>query len=227
MGKSSRRKARTQQTAPPEAAVSEPSGGSQLYTFTPLKLFGTGLLVLGIGFAFGVLVQASLTPSASSTAPTSSSPAPQTATPQLPSFADLQAIDGLKEHLAHDPDDLETRLRLGHALFDAGNYGEAVEHYQLYLEARPADADARTDLGVAYRRTRRSDEAAAAFRRAIQDVPGHLTAHMNLGIVLSNDLDDPAGAVAAWERYLELAPNAANSDAIRRSLEQAKERIPR
>lgn len=227
MGKSSRRKARTQQTAPPEAAVSETSGGAQLYTFTPLKLFGAGLLLLGIGFAFGVLVQASLTPSAAPAAPARAATPSQAATPQLPSFAELQAIDGLKEHLAHDPEDLDTRLRLGHALFDAGNYSEAAEHYNIYLESRPTDADARTDLGVAYRRTRRSDRAADAFRRAIQDVPGHLNAHMNLGIVLANDLDDPAGAAAAWERYLELAPNAANSDAIRRSLEQVKGRIPR
>jgi|APSaa5957512622_1039677.scaffolds.fasta_scaffold10528_2 cytochrome c-type biogenesis protein CcmH/NrfG len=227
MGKSSRRKARTQQPAPPEAAVSETSGGSQLYTFTPLKLFGTGLLVLGIGFAFGVLVQASLTPSASPTAPARAATPPQTTTPQLPSFADLQAIDGLKEHLAHDPEDLETRLRLGHALFDAGNYGEAAEHYELYLEVRPADADARTDLGIAYRRTRRSDRAADAFRRAIQDAPDHLNAHFNLGIVLANDLDDPAGAAAAWERYLKLAPNSPNSDAVRRSLDQVKGRVPR
>jgi len=227
MGKSSRRKARTQQPAPPEAAVSETSGGSQLYTFTPLKLFGSGLLLLGIGFAFGVLVQASLTPSAAPAAPARAATPAQTAAPQLPSFAELQAIDGLKEHLAHDPEDLDTRLRLGHALFDAGNYNEAAEHYELYLESRPTDADARTDLGIAYRRTRRSDRAADAFRRAIQDAPTHLNAHFNLGIVLANDLDDPAGAAAAWERYLELAPNSANSDAVRTALEQVKGRISR
>ena len=125
MGKSSRRKARTQQPAPPEAAVSETSGGSQLYTFTPLKLFGSGLLLLGIGFAFGVLVQASLTPSAAPAAPARAATPAQTAAPQLPSFAELQAIDGLKEHLAHDPEDLDTRLRLGHALF-ANAFIEAI-----------------------------------------------------------------------------------------------------
>jgi tetratricopeptide (TPR) repeat protein len=85
----------------------------------------------------------------------------------------------------------------------------------------------RTDLGIAHRRTNRSDLAARAFRRAIQDAPRHLNAHYNLGVVLAHDLNDPAGAIAAWKRYLELAPEAPNRDDVRRGLQELQSRLSR
>lgn len=227
MGKSSRRKRRAETRPEPESApLSVP--GPRVYTFTPFRLFTGCLLLLGAGFAAGVLVQASANPapsaSRSANTPSVAPASPVSPSPQLPSFGDLQAVEQLQEHLQHQPDDTATRTRLAHALFDMGNYRQAIEQYQFILEAQPANADVRTDLGIAYRRTDRSDLAAAAFRRAIQDVPTHRNAHYNLGVVLAHDLDDPAGAVAAWERFLELAPDAPNSADVRRAVQDLKNR---
>jgi len=227
MGKSSRRKRNVEFRQEPEPApLSAP--GPKVYTFTPFRLFTGSLLLLGVGFAAGVLVQASVAPapsaSRSANAP-SVAPASPTSPVQLPSFDDLQAVEQLQEHLQHEPDDIATRTRLAHTLFDMGNYRQAIEHYQFILEAQPTNADVRTDLGIAYRRTERSDLAAAAFRRAIQDAPAHRNAHYNLGIVLAHDLHDPAGAVAAWERFLELAPDAPKSADVRRFVQDLKSRL--
>lgn len=227
MGKSSRRKKRAETQLEP-TPVPVPGPGLRVYTFTPFRLFTGCLLLVGIGFAAGVLVQASVAPAPRASAamnPPAGAPPASRAPVQLPSFGDMQAVEQLKEHLRHEPDDVATRTRLAHALFDLGNYRQSIEHYQLILEIRPTDADVRTDLGIAYRRTDRSDLAAAAFRRAIQDAPRHRNAHYNLGVVLAHDLDDPAGAVAAWERFLELAPDAPNSADVRQAVQDLQNRL--
>jgi len=218
MGKASRRKKRDQVPA-------APAPSSAGYTLSPFKLFVGSLLLLGAGFTAGVLVQAGMgNRRVSSPSPVVSSPAPK-APLKMPSFGELQRIDQLKAHLEHTPEDVLTRVELGHALFDMGSYREAITHYQLVLEQQPRNADIRTDMGIAYRRTGRPDLAARAFRRAIQDDPQHVNAHYNLGVVLAHDLDDPAGAVAAWERFLELAPNSPNQGEVREAIQGLKTRL--
>ena len=216
MGKASRRK----QTKQPPATPPTPSSGG--YTLSPLKLFAGSLLLLAAGFTAGVLVQSSLGPSQPAL-----NPPPAESVPRVDLLQQLdasRAIEQFKAHLEHAPEDLETRIELGNALFDAGRYPDAIAQYQLVLEKQHRNADVRTDMGIALRRSGRSDLAAAAFRRVIQDVPDHVNAHFNLGVVLANDLDDPGGAITAWERFLELAPNAPNASQIRSTLQQLKTR---
>jgi hypothetical protein len=225
MGTSSRRPPRPAPSPASPPGLAEP----RIYAFTPLRLFVGSLLLVGAGFAAGVLVQASLTspaPGPATPPPVSSLSPPGAAPRPMPSFGELQAIEQLRTHLEHAPDDLEARIRLGNALFDAASYPEAIVQYQLALEARPGNADVRTDLGVAQRLIGRSDLAAQTFRRAIQDDPRHPNAHYNLGVVLAQDLGDPAGAIAAWERFLELSPGAANRDEVQQALRQLRGQSP-
>ena len=216
MGKASRRKRAPQPSPPPP--VPPPEG----YLLSPLKLFIGSLLLLAAGFAAGVLVQSQLAPSPSPALVSAPAPVPQIDLVQQLNAG--QAIEQLKDHLQHAPEDLDTRIELGNALFDAGRYPEAITHYQVALEQQPGNADVRTDLGIAFRRNGRSDLAAATFQQAIQDDPNHANAHFNLGVVRARDLDDPAGAIIAWERFLELAPQTSSTAQVRASLQQLKAR---
>ena len=191
------------------------------YMLSSLKLFSGTVVLLAVGFAAGVLVQANLGP------PTPAPSAAPQAHPQVQldlnqSTEAIQAITRLESHLQHAPDDLSARIDLANALFDAERYSEAVPHYQMALETRPDNADIRTDLGICFRRSGDGNRAVAPFRRAIQDAPQHINAHFNLGVVLAYDLDDAAGAIAAWERFLELAPNAPNADQVRSAIGEMK-----
>ena len=224
MGKASRRKKRTPPS--PGPAPSPEEYAPRVYSFTPLKLFIGCLLLLGVGFTAGVFVQAGMKPmSAVSSSSAGGSPAAFSSSLQMPSFGELQRIEQLKAHLEHSPEDVETRIQLGHILFDAGNYNQAIEHYQIALEKQPRNADVRTDMGIALRRTGRPEQAVHAFRHAIQDDPQHVNAHYNLGVILTSELDDPAGAVAAWERVLELAPNSPRQAELRKAVQQLRGRL--
>ncbi|MFA6111073.1 MAG: tetratricopeptide repeat protein [Candidatus Latescibacterota bacterium] len=192
-------------------------------TFTPLQLFGWILLLLGIGFTAGVVVHAALTASTTPTGGVATAvPAPQPS--PLPSLEAGAAIQQLRTHLEHDPGDLDSRLRLANALFDAGRHAEAVLEYEQVLAARPRDADIRTDMGVSLRETGKPGLAAAAFRQAIEVDPGHATAYYNLGVVLAHDLGDAAGAIAAWERYLDLETDPQKQAQVRQGIAELRAR---
>jgi hypothetical protein len=45
---------------------------------------------------------------------------------------------------------------------------------------------------------------------------------MNIGVVLMHDMNDPKGAIAAWEDFLRAAPNDPNAENIRRSIEELR-----
>jgi Flp pilus assembly protein TadD len=211
MSKASRRRAER------EPFRSLPSG----YFISPLKLFGGSLLLLLVGFSAGVLVQGQLAgaPKPAGQSPVSLS-APQGGAPDR--LALSQTIQQLKNHLDHAPEDLEARLQLGNALYDLESFAEAAVHYRLYLEKHPENPDVRTDLGTSLHRTGRHEDAVREFRKAIEYAPTHLNAHYNLGVVLANELNDQAGAAAAWKRVLELAPTSPQAAQVRLSMPQLK-----
>jgi tetratricopeptide (TPR) repeat protein len=58
-----------------------------------------------------------------------------------------------------------------------------------------------------YRRNGQALEAIAAFDKAIELNPTHAQSWFNKGIVLMHDLNNPDGAIKAWEELLRIAPN--------------------
>jgi len=208
----------------PTASASAVAVTARGFTLSPLRLFTLGLLVFAAGFASGVLLHAATSRPAPSAAAAPTAQPANAAAPmvRLPGPSELRAVEDLRAHLEHASGDVAARIELANALFDMGKYREAATHYEQVLEVQPENADVRTDLGIAYRSTDRPQQAVEAFRRAIQSDPQHRNAHYNLGVVLAHDLNDPAGAITAYERYLELAPDAPNSGEVRRSLEELR-----
>jgi len=52
----------------------------------------------------------------------------------------------------------------------------------------------------------------AAFDKAIALDPRHDNARFNKGVVLLHDLNDRAGALAAWEELVRIRPDARTPD---------------
>lgn len=103
-----------------------------------------------------------------------------------PGFAGPQINIGLLRRRAGDLDAAEAALRLA-------------------TERNPGSAIAWSELALTLRMRGQFEQAVAAYERAIAADPAYAPAHRNLGVLLDLYLDRPAPALAALERYRELA----------------------
>lgn len=150
----------------------------------------------------------------------------QTATAQQSNMSDqqTQAIAHLEQEVTGDPDKFQAWTQLANLYYDTGQYPKAVKAYEKSLELHSGNANIWTDLGVMYRRTNQPQKAIEAFDKAIVMDPSHQYSRMNKGIVLMYDLDDPDGAIEAWESLLKINPDAksASGDSIREFVDKIK-----
>ena len=123
-----------------------------------------------------------------------------------------QALSELLQATRTTPKDVGAWTQLGHLYFDTGQSEKAIQAYNKSLELDPSRPDVWTDLGVMYRRTGNPTRAVECFDRAISINGGHETALFNKGIVLMHDIKDLQGALKAWERLVQINPNAQTPD---------------
>jgi len=88
-------------------------------------------------------------------------------------------------------------------LLNRGEYERMIPLLERVVTEFPNAAGFRTQLGDAYRRTGRADEARTELERAIELDPGYDPAHFYLG-ELERSAGDPAAARSRYERVLEL-----------------------
>jgi len=112
----------------------------------------------------------------------------------FPSAQPTRAVDlaPLESAVRTRPDDPEALVHLANALQDQGAYPRAIETYTRYLAIRPADPDARVDMGSCFYQMALLDTANAAkyFARALEEMgqahrdnPAHQPAVFNMGVV--------------------------------------------
>lgn len=117
-------------------------------------------------------------------------------------------IAALEKQTREEPANVGVWIELGNIYFDSDQYEQSILAYRKALDLKPDNADVWTDMGVMQRKAGRSDEAVASFDRAIAVNPKHEISRLNKGIVLLHDLQDPQGAIRAWEGLLEINPTA-------------------
>lgn len=138
---------------------------------------------------------------------------PQASMPQAKQSPDQSAgmdseIQKARQNAQDNPKSADAWSHLGHLYFDTDQPALAVQAYRKSLALEPHDANVWTDLGVMYRRSGNPAKAVEAFDTALEHKPGHEIALFNKGIVLLNDMDDPEGALSAWDTLLSNNPNA-------------------
>ncbi len=98
---------------------------------------------------------------------------------------------------------------LANCAFWSGDCEAAVQYCVKLVESNPDNYQWRFNLGVAYQRLNKLEQAAATYREAVRIKPDASNAHVNLGVVL-HELGEEKGAVQAYEEALKLDPNLPN-----------------
>jgi cytochrome c-type biogenesis protein CcmH/NrfG len=143
-----------------------------------------------------------------------------------PPLLDESRVQAMRNVAEQNPKDPQPRVELGNMFFDAERYNDAITWYEAALKLNPADANVSTDLGVAYYYTNQPDRAVAQFETSLSVDPRHTKTLLNMGIVKAFGKQDLAGAAAAWERVVELAPDSPEGQAAQKALQGLRSAHP-
>jgi cytochrome c-type biogenesis protein CcmH/NrfG len=178
------------------------------------------------GSLFGLIVgwilgsqQTSSSSRAAMAPPVQASAPPPSAAPQETPPLDESRAQAMRTTAEQNPTDSKSRVELGNMYFDAERYNDAIAWYEEALKINPSDPDVSTDLGVAYYYTNQPDKAVAQFERSLEIDPKHTKTLLNMGIVKAFGKQDLAGATAAWEKVVALAPDSPEGQAARKALD--------
>jgi tetratricopeptide (TPR) repeat protein len=125
-----------------------------------------------------------------------------------------------------NPADAKIRVDLGNLYFDAERYPEAIAWYQQALKINPGDPNVSTDLAVCYYYSNDSDRALQQFEVSLKADPKHAKTLLNQGIVKAFGKQDLQGAVAAWEKVIQIAPTSPEAETARKALQGLKSAHP-
>lgn len=121
------------------------------------------------------------------------------------------AIHWFSRAVEGDPSNTEAWYDLGRAHMHLGNFAESQRDFERVIAINPREARALNNLGLSYEAQNRTEEALAAYRRAIdaQKDAGHPSEQplLNLGILL-NTGNRFAEAVAPLNQAVALAPSS-------------------
>jgi tetratricopeptide (TPR) repeat protein len=132
----------------------------------------------------------------------------------------------LRQAAERDPRDARVRAELGNVYFDAERFQDASRWYEESLKIEPNNVNASTDLGISYYYMNQPDRALAQFDKSLAIDPRHSKTLLNIGIVKAYAKDDLAGAVEAWKRVLEVAPNSSDAKVAGQALDAVRNSHP-
>jgi len=143
-----------------------------------------------------------------------------------PRVLDENKVQALRSIVEKDPKNVQARVELGNLYFDAERYDQAIKWYEDTLKLNPRDPDVSTDLGISYYYSNQPDRALAQFEESLKANPKHTKTMLNIGIVRAFGKQDLPGAIAIWQKLLELAPSSPEGEAARRALDSLKAAHP-
>jgi tetratricopeptide (TPR) repeat protein len=143
----------------------------------------------------------------------------QAAAPATKPVLDESQVAALRTIADRDPANAESRVQLGNLYFDAERYADAMKWYEQAIAIAPKDANVSTDLAVSYYYTNQIDKALAQFDHSLSIDPKHAKTLLNMGVVKAFGKQDLAGAAAAWEQVLTVAPGSQEAEAAKRALD--------
>jgi tetratricopeptide (TPR) repeat protein len=136
----------------------------------------------------------------------------------------LMQLDKLQQDAKMAPGNAQAWTRLGDALMDSQRFAEAIDAYDKALALDPKNVNVLVDQGTCYRGAGKFDKAVEQYRKALKINPNFPNGHRNLAVVLSYDLHDNEAGIQEFKRYLEIAPNAPDAEAVKQTIKDLSAR---
>jgi cytochrome c-type biogenesis protein CcmI len=171
----------------------------------PSLLAAGAILILLLGLALGLLLPRLFTSSPSKAGPDD---------------RQAQFERALQQHSS----DVKALLALGHAALDEGQGLQAVQAYKNVLDLEPKNAEALTHIGILLAQGGHVEQALAHFDKALAVQPTYSHALWDKAHILYQMKQDYRGAIATWERFLEINPSGEDADRARALIIEAKGR---
>jgi tetratricopeptide (TPR) repeat protein len=108
----------------------------------------------------------------------------------------------LQSAVKKDPGFLPGVVFLAQSYMDDHDYAEAVTLLERAAKTSENNHGLFMNLGIAYRGVGRLEDAAKAWRRALEINPKNPDPHFNLGILQGDDLKDYAASIASFKAYI-------------------------
>jgi tetratricopeptide (TPR) repeat protein len=139
---------------------------------------------------------------------------------------DENQVAVLQQDMQRDPNNVRARVALGNLYYDAERFDEAAKWYEEALKLAPRDPDVSTDLGLCYHFLNQPDRALQQFDYSLGINPKHAKTLLNQGVVRAFDKQDLEGAVASWQKVIDLVPGSPEAQAAKRALDELKSAHP-
>ncbi|MBM3320086.1 MAG: tetratricopeptide repeat protein [Candidatus Eisenbacteria bacterium] len=134
---------------------------------------------------------------------------------------DTNALESFRSYLDRHPQDTRVMNQIGYLYLGRGEAEQAISYFRMYVEAAPDEANAHDSMGEGLLAAGRFEEAAREYEMAVSIDPSFANSYFMLGRART-ELKDTAGAIAAYERFLELSPTGAQADQARAALEELR-----
>ena len=119
------------------------------------------------------------------------------------------AVNALMTACRLDLKDWEIRAKLGAVLSKKGDIPKAITELEIATKLKPDEGDTWHDLGLAYRRAKRDDDAIKAYQKAIELSPNESRFHFDLAAAYRRK-QDPDKAIPEYEKATSLDPGNAD-----------------
>lgn len=173
--------------------------------------------------------------------PSASARAPRPLARTIPAEQVQAAAGDLEKHLqgdptdAHlaaalaavqrDPEDVDALLTVGYLYVQRREYAKAKGYYLRASQVDPRNLEARTHLGTVAYFLGDIYEALHHYRQVLAMDPDYKMALFEMGAALRYGKHDLPAAVAAWEHWLTLDPEAPEADQVRKLVAEARRMI--
>lgn len=132
-----------------------------------------------------------------------------------------EAIQAYRTATQLDAGFFEAYYNLGLAASEARNARAALSAYEYALAVRPDSPDARYNFALLLKQSGYPVDAANEFEKVLAISPNEIRAHLALGNLYAQQLQQPAKARQHYQKVLDSQPNHPQAEAIRHWLAQA------
>jgi cytochrome c-type biogenesis protein CcmH/NrfG len=194
----------------------------------PVQAHGLATICFFVGLSIGYFIHIPASTPATPIAAASAQPAEPDRTPSLEQMKQMadKTAQPVVAKLKDNPNDPKLLIQAGNVYMATHQFKDAIPYFQKALQSDPRNFAVRADLASCLYYKGDSDGALAELQKTLNYAPNHPGTLLNIGIIKWKGKNDPAGAIAAWQKLLKANPKFERKDQVEHLIEMAKQGSP-